>query len=90
MELLDKLISIGLKEIPKVQNDYNDLFIDNENSFGLWPKMGLPFDEKVMESLSNNTWLFKGTYKKTFPETSLGKPTFFAMWLSGKLNSFRN
>lgn len=24
--LLDKLISIGLKEIPKVQNDYNDLF----------------------------------------------------------------
>lgn len=84
--LLDKLISIGIKEIPIVNEHFKNLFIDNNHAFALWPLMGKPFNSHTLKAMNKDTWLFKCSYKKTFPEYINESPTFYKKWIDGELN----
>lgn len=86
--LLDKLISIGIKEIPIVKNDFDAFFFDNEHAYELWPLMPLKYNSSIMKCMNVNIWLYKSSYKRTFLEYIEGKPTFYKMWIDGNLNTF--
>lgn len=75
--LVDYSIDYAYNEKRSVKNIIDSVPCTNQNMHAILSLFDKPFEQDIMNKLSENTWFFKLTYKHRFIESINGKPTFF-------------
>lgn len=84
--LIDALMEIGFDTNPVIQKDLINLPENNINRNSLWLLMNEPFQQFKYNEITNETWLFKLSYKtKLNKTTKCGEETFYYKLLSQQL-----
>lgn len=75
--LVDYSIDYAYNEKQKVKDIIDSVPCTNQNMHVILSLFDKPFEQDIMNELSENTWFFKLTYKHKFIESTNGRPTFF-------------
>lgn len=79
-------MEIGFDTNPFIQKDLINLPENNINRNRLWLLMNEPFQQSKYEEITNETWLFKLSYKTKLNETTKhGEETFYTKLLTQQL-----
>lgn len=76
--MVDYMIALAQRYDEQAGRDFKAIEPNNPQCDELYKMLGEPFDESIWQSLSNDTSLFKLTWKQSFPEECRGKQTFYA------------
>ena len=85
--LLDAVMEIGIEENQRVHEDMDSLPTNNLQRNNLWLLMNQTFSMDKYKELTNDTWLYKLSYKTQLQEmTESGEETFYKKILNQDLN----
>ncbi len=84
-QLIDFLLYLGYSIIPTAKKSIDLLPEINPDRNKLWNLLNLPYDMEQYKAITQNTWLFKLSYKSSLQKTINGKTTYF-----GYLNNISN
>ncbi len=82
---LDYMIVLAQKHDERIAQEFSAIVPNNPECDELYKALGAVYDREKWDELSENTALFKLTWKQDFPETQNGLETFYGRILGGKL-----
>lgn len=83
--LTDYAIVLSQKHVAKIKSDYEQIKPNNKNCDELFKVLGQPYDERVWRTICKDTFLYKLTWKQSFPKEINGTPTFYGMLVDSRL-----
>lgn len=83
--LTDYAIVLSQKHMAKIKSDYEQINPNNKNCDELFKVPGQPYDERVWRAICKDTFLYKLTWKQSFPKEINEKPTFYSMLVDSRL-----
>ena len=83
--LVDYMIVMAQKYDSRIKAVFDSIVPNNPNCDELFKSVGCEFSDEVWETLRRDTYLFKLSWKHSFPETVKGNETFYAKLLKGIL-----
>ena len=83
--LTDYAIVLVQKHIHKIADHFANIEPNNKWCDELYKVLGQPYDEIIWKRISEDTLLYKLTWKQSFPKEVDGKQTFYGRLIEGKL-----
>lgn len=83
--LVDYMIVLAQKYDVRVQETFKNITPNNPECDELFKKLGDTYNKDDWNNLRKETFLFKLSWKHTFPKNIKGKETYYSLLLDGKL-----
>lgn len=83
--LVDYAIVLAQKHITRIAELFNQIPPNNPNCDELFKVLGEPYNEEKWKRITQDTTIYKLTWKQTFPKTIDGKITFYGKLMEGTL-----
>ena len=84
--LVDYAVVISEMHNKEIADAFAKIEPNNTYCDELFKVLGQPYDERVWHAICKDTFLYKLTWKQSFPKEINGKPTFYGMLLEDKLH----
>lgn len=83
--LVDYAVVVAEMHNKEIADAFAKIEPNNTYCDELFKVLGQSYDEQVWRAICKDTFLYKLTWKQSFPKEINGKPTFYGMLLDGKL-----
>ncbi len=83
---LDYLIVLVQRYSEKVDRAFKGITPNNPACDELYKRLANPYDENKWQELKEDTYMFKLSWKQSYPKEKNGEKTFYGMLLDGKLS----
>lgn len=83
--LVDYMIVLAEKYDNRISEAFGQIVPNNKNCDELFKVLGCVYDEEKWKALTDNTQLFKLSWKQTFPTEIKGAPTFYSKLINKEL-----